>query len=79
MGSPSRTTFVLLLLALALGATAIAACVVAAAYDAQAHFFEKQRGRLAPSSAGVEVVQGGKSQAWHVHASHAVRQGAVSA
>ena len=79
MASASRSTVVLLALAIALAAGAAAACLLAAAYDAQVHFFEQQRSRFAPASVGVEVVQGAESQAWGVHASHALRQGAVNA
>jgi hypothetical protein len=79
MRSASRSTLALVLAAFAVGMLALGACGLAALDDAEFRALEKERGHFAPAAVGVEVMQRAESKAHGVHASHGVRQGAVSA
>jgi hypothetical protein len=79
MRSPSRSTFVLATAAIVLAGLTLIACCLAALDDAEFRVLEEQRGNLATSVCGVEVVQRAESKAHGVHASHAARHRAVIA
>jgi hypothetical protein len=79
MASASRTTVFLVVATVLIAALMLGACVLAAVNDAQAHVAEEQGRHVATPTVGVEVMQRAESKAHAVHASHAARQGAVSA
>jgi hypothetical protein len=79
MTSPSRSTLVLLSAALVAAVLAFSACALAALNDAEFRALEKQRSHLAAPTLGVEVMQRFEVKTHVVHASHVVRQDAVSA